>query len=362
MFDEEVAGQTARPGGMAARVPDRVADVYEELFELAPDAYVFTTPGGRIVHANRAACALLNCPRTRLHGASLNGFLNAGQFRRVLRDLPPAPLDSQALHEREVTLRPIRRPPLTVGLTVAVARDGSGRRQGLRWSLRDITERKRVEARLQASLSEKELLLREVYHRVKNSLQVISSLLSLQEVHVADQTAVAVLRNARDRVRSMALVHERLYRSSDLSQVDFDEYLRQLARELQHSYGLSESIRFAFRLDSVRLGIDVAVPCSMIVHELVSNALRHAFPGGGPGRVEIALQSAGPGLGRLSVADDGVGLPPPDARARSGSLGLQLVEMMVEQIGGRLDVSRAPGACFDVLFPVTQPGRAEGAP
>ncbi|HEY7512552.1 MAG TPA: histidine kinase dimerization/phosphoacceptor domain -containing protein [Vicinamibacteria bacterium] len=343
------------------RTSARAQDIYEELFELAPDAYLFTTPAGRILHANRAACALLNCSRARLHGAPLVGFISARQYGRLLADLPSPGLDRHSLPEREVSVRPPHRPALPAAVTVGVARDGAGRRVGLRWMLRDVTERKRVEARLQASVHEKEVLLREVYHRVKNNLQVISSLLSLQEIHLTDPAATAVLRHARDRVRSMALVHERLYRSSDLTQVDFGEYLRELARELRHSYGAHE-IRFVFDLHQAGLGIDVAIPCSMIVHELVSNALRHAFPGGGPGRIEIALIPEAPAQARLTVADDGAGLPAADEPPRSGSLGLQLVQMMVEQIGGRMDVRRTPGARFDIVFPLGgAPGAAGGA-
>lgn len=347
------AGQTALAG-------PRTQDIYEELFELAPDAYLFTTPGGRILHANRAACALLNGPRRTLVGSPISGFLPRADYHRLLRDLPPAPLDALPLPEREVALRPLRRTVIPVAITLGVARDRSGRRYGLRWLLRDVSERKRVEEQLQASVQEKELLLREVYHRVKNNLQVICSLLSLQEVAVQDEATLQVLRSARDRMRSMALVHERLYRSSDLSQVVFGDYLRELARELRHSYGVpSQDVRFVFDLVNASIGIDVAIPCSMIVHELVSNALRHAFPDGRHGSITIELCPEGPGLTRLTVTDDGVGLPASgEDRPRAGSLGLQLVVMMVEQIEGRMEVGPGPGARFTIVFPLTVPGPA----
>lgn len=330
----------------------RARDIYEELFELAPDAYLFTTPTGRVLHANRAACQLLNCSRRAVQGVPLVAFLSGRQYRRLVAELPLASAAAQRAIEREISIYPIHKPAIVVGATVGVARNGDGRKVGLRWLLRDITERKAVEDRLQASVQEKELLLREVYHRVKNNLQVISSLLSLQEHQLTDPGAVTVLRHARDRVRSMALVHEKLYRSADLSQVDFSEYLRELARELRHSHGLSaEQVTFEFHLDQVSLGIDVAIPCSMIVHELVSNALRHAFPDGRRGRIQVGLGPGEPGWAVLRVADDGIGLPPEREARRTGSLGLQLVEMMVEQIGGRLEVARSGGSRFEVVFP-----------
>jgi PAS domain S-box-containing protein len=345
--------------GASGRASRSRPDIYEELFELAPDAYLFTAPNGRILRANRAACALLNCPRATLVGASLPAFMPSADYGRLLGDLPPAPLDAQPLPEREVALRPWRRPPVPVAVTLGVARGADGRRHGLRWLLRDITERKKVEDRLESSLREKELLLREVYHRVKNNLQVVCSLLTLQEASLDDATALQVLRNARDRVRSMALVHERLYRSSDVSRVDFADYLRQLARELRHSYGIApHDVRFVFNLPPMRLGIDAAIPCSMIVHELVSNALRHAFTDGRRGRIGIELVSEGAAHARLAVSDDGVGLPPEDQPPRGGSLGLQLVTMMVEQIAGSLDVRRQPGAAFRVVFPLSGAGAA----
>jgi PAS domain S-box-containing protein len=350
--DAPIARQ-AQASTVRARSRPRSQDIYEELFELAPDAYLFTAPNGRILRANRAACALLNCPRMDLVGAPLASFVPSDDYRRLLGDLPPAPLDTQPLPEREIALRPRQRPPVAAAVTLGVARGADGRPQGLRWQLRDISERKKVEERLEASVREKELLLREVYHRVKNNLQVICSLLSLQEASLQDPTALQVLRNARDRVRSMALVHERLYRSSDLTSVDFAEYLRQLARELRHSYGIAaQDVRFVFNLRKVALGIDVAIPCSMIVHELVSNALQHAFPGGRGGRIAIDLVAEPPDHARLGVSDDGVGLPAEGAPVRSGSLGLQLVSMMVEQIAGTLDVRRTPGAGFQIRFPL----------
>jgi two-component sensor histidine kinase len=214
-----------------------------------------------------------------------------------------------------------------------------------------------VAASLQASVREKDLLLREVYHRVKNNLQVISSLLGLQAPTVADPVARQVLDGARHRLRSMALVHERLYGAADLSQVDFGEHLRQLVNELRELYGVSaQHVRFSMDLAHIPLGIDVAMPCSMIVHELVTNALRHAFP---HGRGEVVLRLAREGSDAvLLVGDDGVGLPPPGERRSADGLGLELVALMVDQIGGRMEVRGGAGTSFDVVFPVSAPAAA----
>jgi PAS domain S-box-containing protein len=340
--------------------------LYEELFELAPDAYVFTSASGRILRANRAACALFNAQRAMLVGAPLSAFLPQPVVGRLMRAVPPGAARTAAQSELYTRVHRLRGAIVPVAVTVGVARDDAGRRCGYRWLVRDVSERERAEARLRASLREKDLLLRkkdlllrEVYHRVKNNLQVVCSLLSLQEPSVHDRAARAVLRGARDRLRSMALVHERLYRSADLSRVDFGEHLRELAGELRDSYGAESQVRLVFDLSPLRLGIDVAVPCSMIVHELVTNALRHAFPHG-RGEIAIRLSAPSPATGRLVVADDGVGFP---AHAdRRGRLGLQLVTMMVDQIGARMELRRERGVEVDIAFPLGELAAAEPPP
>ena len=345
----ETAGPRVRAPAGTRRPGTHVQDIYEELFELAPDAYLFTTASGRILRANRAAQALLKVPRPQLLRAAFSSFMPAADYRRVLHMLPAGHSHPPAQAECEIQLQPRpSQPPLQVAVTIGVARDGTGRRIGLRWLLRDVTERRRVQARLEASLREKELLLREVYHRVKNNLQVMSSLLSLQEGSLSDPAALPVLRTARDRIRSMALVHERLYQTADLSRVDFSDYLRQLAADLTRSFGVSpDHIQFVFQLENLCLGIDVAIPCSMIVHELVTNALRHAFPGG-KGTITLTLEAEGSQHVCLVVADDGVGLPVPGP---VGGIGLDLVNLMVEQIGGELQTCGGPGAAFRLRFP-----------
>jgi PAS domain S-box-containing protein len=344
--------RVSRPGRWSKPRSPGHPYIYEELFELAPDAYLFTAPSGRILQANRAACALLNVRHAMLVGASLSAFIPTTVYNQMVRDLPAAGVDAQPLPEREIRLRRLRRLPTTVGATLGVARDESGRRYGYWWLLRDIAERERTAERLRAAVREKDLLLREVYHRVKNNLQVICSLLSLQEPTVADAGARQILEGARQRLRSMALLHQRLYASADVSRVDFAQHLRALARELRDSYGVSASqVRFALDLADMSLGIDVAIPCSMIVHELVTNALRHAFPEG-RGQITLRLSAESPETARLVVADDGVGFAPERA-ARGGTLGLELVGMMADQMGARLEVRHGRGVQFEIVFPLT---------
>jgi PAS domain S-box-containing protein len=215
----------------------------------------------------------------------------------------------------------------------------------------ELTERQRAEAQVVASLREKEVLLKEIHHRVKNNLQVISSLLSLQARHVQDQQVIGVLQESRQRIRSMALVHEKLYQSQDLTRIDFAEYLRSLTSYLFRSYELTPRlVSLEIAADDVFLGIDTAIPCGLLVSELISNALKHAFPEGRGGEVLVAIRSGEDGQLTLTVSDDGVGFPEDLDLGDTRSLGLQLVNTLVSQIDGTIELGRDGGTTFRVTF------------
>jgi PAS domain S-box-containing protein len=195
------------------------------------------------------------------------------------------------------------------------------------------------------------VLLREIHHRVKNNLQVVSSLLSLQSHHVHDEEARAVLNDSRSRVTSMALIHEKLFQSANLARVDAREYVRSLVAALFASYGVNrDRLRVAVEVDDVTLGIDTAVPCGLLINELVSNALKHAFPDPLPGTIEVGLRAEGEGRFRLRVADDGIGMPAGLDVGHPETLGLELVSALVAQLDGTLEVTRGPGTAFEVRF------------
>jgi PAS domain S-box-containing protein len=217
---------------------------------------------------------------------------------------------------------------------------------------RDITERKRAEEHIKTSLREKEVLLKEIHHRVKNNLQVISSLLSLQAEYLKDEAMVKIFRESQNRVKSMALIHEKIYQSRNLAEVDFGEYLRELATQLFRSYGIgTHGIFMNIKVDKVVLGVDRAIPCGIIVNELVSNALKYAFPEKAGGRVDITLHTNGEGEIVLTVRDDGVGLPPDIDFETSDSLGLMLVRMLSEQLQGEVKLEPGePGTEFTLTF------------
>ncbi len=225
----------------------------------------------------------------------------------------------------------------------------------------DITELKQAEDLIRASLREKEILLKEIHHRVKNNLQIISSLLNLQSNSISDPLTLAQFQDSQNRVRSMALIHERLYRSDDLAQIDFGPYLRDLVNSLVQTYRRQiQSITLKIEADVVLLDIDTAIPCGLIVNELVSNALKHGFPDGRTGEIGVEIrQESTQGQYRLLVRDDGVGMAEDVDYRNTPSLGLQLVNSLCKQIGGNIDLCQEGGTQFVIRF--SGPRKNEGA-
>jgi PAS domain S-box-containing protein len=219
--------------------------------------------------------------------------------------------------------------------------------------IRDITERRHAEEIIQASLHEKEALLKEIHHRVKNNLQVTSSLLRLQAAAIDDDHAREMFEETENRIRSMALVHEKLYQATNLSRIDFADYIRTLGDLLFRSSAINpDDVTLDVSGSEIFLSIDTAVPCGLIVNELLSNALKHAFHGDRKGKISVHLIEHGDGPISLSVRDDGIGLPAAFDFDRTETLGLQLVQALVRQIDGRITIERRDaGAGFNVVFP-----------
>jgi len=211
--------------------------------------------------------------------------------------------------------------------------------------------RKRTEAQIKGQLQEKDVLLKEVHHRVKNNMQVISSLLNLQSRQVRDPAVFEMFKESQRRIRSMALIHERLYQSSDLSRIEFSPYLRNLATHLFHSYQVEITrVQLKIQAEEVHLNINTAIPCGLIVNELISNALKHGFPEGRKGKLEIDLSAVPEDGYVIQVKDDGVGFPAGLDFRKTETLGMQIVNTLVEQIGGRLELSRGPNTVFRLEF------------
>jgi PAS domain S-box-containing protein len=256
-----------------------------------------------------------------------------------------------------------------VSLTISPVRDRLGAIVGASKIMRDITERKRyieqlrrlngeLESRIlarTAELRERDALLQEIHHRVKNNLQVISSLINMQVRALTDNSTRAALQQCRSRVETMAQIHEMLYQAKDYSSVPFARYARELANRVLSASGLSpDEVAVLFDMQDIALPVDQAIPCGLILNELISNALKHAFPTGA-GAIRVELRQLAGGRVLLGVSDDGVGLPANFDPARSASLGMHLVVALAEQLGGRLEIESPPGAAFRINFPSGEP-------
>ena len=215
----------------------------------------------------------------------------------------------------------------------------------------EVNERKAAEEQVRTSLQEKEVLLKEIHHRVKNNLQIISSLLNLQANRVSDERTLQALGDSQARVRSMALIHEKLYQSQSLAEIDFGEYVRSLASDLFRSYRRNfTAVQLDVQTDEVSLELDLAVSCGLILNELMTNALKYAFPDGRHGTISVQLRATPERVVQLRVADNGVGIPADLDISRTKSLGLQLVNNLVAQLDGKLDLDRSAGTAFQVSF------------
>ena len=215
----------------------------------------------------------------------------------------------------------------------------------------DITRRKRVEKKLKASLEEKEVLLKEIHHRVKNNLQIIYSILNLQLGKIKDRRILNIFKQTQRRIRSIGLIHEKLYKSKDLARLDFAQYIRSLTVHLFHSYKIkADEVNLNADIDDVFFDIDTAIPCGLIINELVSNSLKHAFPGRNKGEISVKMYKDQKGHYALIVKDTGIGFPRDVDFRKTNTLGMKLVSNLVKQLEGTIELTRIEGTEFKIVF------------
>lgn len=317
--------------------------------ETTTDGIMIIHAGGKIHYVNPAYCQMLGYESpSALLGTQWSCHHPHEERGRIQEEILPH-LESQGCWSGEVS---------------AQRKDGSTFIQELSMNLtqtgeiigvcRDISDRKEAEKQLKASLEEKELLLKEVHHRVKNNLQVISSIFSLQSQALEDQQALAILEESQNRISSMALIHEKLYQSANLANIDFVEYIRDLAYHLLASYNVNPNwIKTEMNIESIPLNLDSAIPCGLLINELVSNSLKHGFPNQRSGNIYIFLGFKDEQQETLCirVEDDGVGLPENFDPRKSTSLGFSLITSLTQQLRGTLKFQNNPGASFEITFP-----------
>jgi PAS domain S-box-containing protein len=321
---------------------------YRQLIDLSPDG-IYVNIGGHFAFANRSA-------------ARIFGFQSPEELqgRRVI-DLEHPDTRDEVMERIRVLLEERRPVPLmektlvrpngtTVDVEVSAAPINYGGLPAAQVTVRDITERKIAEESIQRSLNEKEILLREIHHRVKNNLQVVSSLLSLQARHVSDRSVRVMFVESRNRLDAMALIHELLYRSSDLADIDLNKYINSLASLLLASYEVpGNRVSFITHVAPVSMSVDTAIPCGLIANELVSNCLKHAFPDGREGLITISL-AAENGRFQLAISDNGVGMPDGMDLENPETLGIRIVRTLVRQLQGDIELDRSCGTEFRIRF------------
>mgnify|MGYP001115721325 CR=1 FL=1 len=284
-------------------------------------------------------------------------YENPGLFTELIHreDLPQIqdPTPASSMFEKPFLLRFAHREGglVITEHTVVTVLDEKGDLCAIEGVARDVTERQNAEERIITSLHEKEILLKEIHHRVKNNMQIISSLLNIQAQAVTDPAMTAMFSDMRNRIHSMALIHNSLYQAADLASIDFGSYIPRLVQMIAGGTSLpGRRIRMEVNVRNVLLNVNLAVPCGLIINELVSNAIKYAFPEGRKGSIYIEGSLDDEGMYRFRVRDDGVGLPAGFDMDKSTTLGMYIVRILTDQLGGSLQVCSSGGAEFTISF------------
>ncbi|AIS32448.1 MULTISPECIES: sensor histidine kinase [Methanobacterium] len=313
--------------------------------------FLCEVPSGRFADVNKSACQQLGYSSSQMLGMRVDDIIAPDKMEEM-RTIIFSLFDGKHLQNRktiETVLMGGDSSQTNVEMSISLVRFGDAFYTVM--VAHDITERKIFEDALKSSLQEKEVLIKEIHHRVKNNMQIISSLLNLQKQYVNDEEAVNVLKESQNRVKSMAMIHEKLYKSRNFSEINFADYIRSLVSDLFYSYGVdSNRIRTIIVLDEVMMGLETAIPCGLIVSELVTNTLKYAFPHQEEGEFRIELHAYEDGFYELIISDNGVGIPENFDLDETETLGLQLVKSLVNQLEGTVELIREGGTMFKIKF------------
>jgi len=362
--NDEIGELQHNINAMAIEIERRIADQhqaekalrkseeqYRALFENAPLGVVLVTYTGKHLTVNNAICQMLGYSRTELEQINPQDLYQYPDKRdEFIRRLQA----DGCVRGFEATLTRKDDSVFYARLT-AVPAPMIGEDAILAMS-EDITERKQYEQALKASLAEKEVLLKEVYHRVKNNLEIISSLLYLQSAAIEDEPTLALFKESENRVRSMGMIHEKLYQSDDLARVDYSEYIHGLVNNLMQSYaGTTRTVAFTVETQNLSLGIDTAIPCGLIINELVTNAIKYAFPEEtlGPdanAEIRITMTKDDDNGYLLRVSDNGIGFHHKIDLESNESLGIRIVHTLTHQLDGTIQFENRAGTSVEIRF------------
>ena len=324
------------------------------LMDNVPDFIYFKDKFSRFIQNNKSHLALFGLSKQEDAVGKTNfDFFPLSFAEETFEDEKKIVKTGESMINKIENISSIKGKPMWVSTTKVPVKDESGEVVTIIGISRDITERMISAEKLKASLEEKELLLKEIHHRVKNNLQVISSLLNLQSSYIKDPDTLSVLKESQDRVRSMALIHENLYKSTDISHLDLQDYVKTLVHGLKRSYQQRHGgVTFELHIDDIPLGIDRAVPCGLIINELVSNALKHAFPDDHQSpKITIHFSMNDSGNVTLKIQDNGQGIPDNFDWENANSLGLKLVHILAkEQLDGQIQFHTNHGTHVVIHF------------
>jgi len=321
---------------------------YRLLIENQGEGTAILDISGRFIFTNKAGEEIFGFQTGGLIGKNISEFVTEDTYGQFKEQVERGNFGEKQSYDHEI-IRPDgdKRYLLTTATTWLYS---EGQIVRLVIIFRDDTDRKIAQENIKASLREKEMLLMEIHHRVKNNLQIISSLLNLQSGYIDDPEVLRMFKESQNRVKSMALIHERLYQSADLSNVDFGGYIKKLVNSLVRSYSAYGPVRVSYDMDESALGIDDAVPCGLIINELITNALKYAFPDSKGGEITVAFKILQSGKTFLMVKDNGTGFPADFNIDESESLGMKLITTLVQQLEGTIDIERVGGTTFNIEF------------
>ncbi len=338
---------------------------YKVLIEASPEAIMATDMEGNINFASPQSLQLLGFEKIEdIMGKNTLEFIAPKYHKNVESDLQKI-IDKGNHQNLEYKFVRSDGTDFIGNVNLSIIRDYGGNPESIIFIVRDVTGIKNAEEQIKASLKEKEVLLREIHHRVKNNLQIISSLLSIQSGYLHDEQALDIFTESQNRIRSMAMIHEKLYKSKSLVKINFRDYVNDLTEYLFYNYKISPNmIKLYNNIEDLSFDINTAIPCGLIINELVTNCIKHAFPWFktplslqessenlefGKYRIDIQLESDHENY-VLSVADNGVGFPQDIDFENTDSLGLKLVKNLVEQLEGKMTLDNTSGTKFTIVF------------
>ena len=319
---------------------------YFEFFEVAPIGFFNLNPNGLIIGVNFKGANLLGQTKKELINRALLSFITP-KSRNTLSHHIDNLIKSKTNQRCELTLCQERY--IYVHIESKPFFDKHGDIKEILMSVVDINELKKTEKKLKNTLNERDILLREINHRVKNNLQIIASLLHLQQYNIKDTELLDILKKSEGRVNSMAMIHEKLFHSNSFSEINFKQYIQKLLYDILSAYDITEgSIKTYFEIEDIKLNMDTAIPLGLITNELITNIVKHAFPESN-GTITIKFKSLGDKI-EFIIADDGVGISKNIDPKNSDNLGLELVENLVKQLDGYFNIKSVNGTEFKMIF------------